>query len=204
MMHTLPRRRLPQLCAAPHGLGARGLPAWAQGRDATTLPLPTDVPPWDPNARVRLAVQSLYNCFCDSPLTQAPDLAAQPNLVKGWGWRDKLTLALELRDDAVFHNGDKVTAEDFRYTFLERPRAPIAEGGRKLDTSFLWRKLGDIEIVAPNQVIMRFTEVMPTAVTWLYFLASFVVPKNHHEKVGLDAFADRPVGSGPYRLVEYQ
>src|SRR5260221_14379172 len=115
MMHTLPRRRLPQLCAAPTALGALGLPAWAQGRDSIAIAYPTDVPTWDPNARVLVGVQSLYKCVFDSPLTQAPDLAAQPTLVKSWAWRDKLTLALELRDDALFHNGEKLTAARLRY-----------------------------------------------------------------------------------------
>jgi peptide/nickel transport system substrate-binding protein len=204
MMATLSRRRLLQLAAAPAVLTGLGIPAWAQARDAIAIAFPTDVPTWDPNARVLVGVQSLYKCVFDSPLTQAPDLAVQPSLVKSWEWRDKLTLALELRDDALFHNGDKVAAADFRYTFFERPRAAVPEGGRKLDTSFLWRKLSDIEVTGPSQAVMHFSEVMPTAVTWLYFLASFVVPKNHLEKVGLDAFADKPVGSGPYRLVEYQ
>src|SRR5260221_545663 len=127
-------------------------------------------------------------------------LSAAPAALCGLG----IPAWAQSRDDALFHNGDKVTAADFRYTFFERPRAAVPEGGRKLDTSFLWRKLGDIEVTGPTQVVMRFSEVMPTAVTWLYFLASFVVPKNHLEKVGLDAFADQPVGSGPYRLVEDQ
>ena len=29
-----------------------------------------------------------------------------PNLVRAWHYRDPLTLELELRDDAAFHNGD--------------------------------------------------------------------------------------------------
>ena len=45
-------------------------------------------------------------------------------------------MAVELRDDVTFHNGDKMTAEDFRYTFFERIKA-----GHKVDTANSWRKV---------------------------------------------------------------
>ena len=45
---------------------------------------------------------------------------------------------------------------------------------------------------------------MPSAVAWMYFLTSYVVPKAYIEKVGLDDFQKKPIGSGPYKLVEYQ
>jgi peptide/nickel transport system substrate-binding protein len=38
----------------------------------------------------------------------------------------------------------------------------------------------------------------------MYFLTSYVVPKAYIERVGLDGFQKNPVGSGPYKLVEYQ
>ncbi|MBV8654097.1 MAG: ABC transporter substrate-binding protein [Alphaproteobacteria bacterium] len=206
MAFALNRRQVMRLAAAEMALCGLGLPAWAQASDAISIAFPIDVPTWDPNARVLVGVQSLYKCVFDSPLTQAADLSVQPAIVKSWRWLDQQAreLELELRDDVVFHNGHTLTAEDIRYTFLERPRAPVPEGQRKLDTSFIWRKLSDVEIAAPTHTIMHFSEPMPTAVTWLYFLASFVVPKKHLETAGLQEFSDHPVGSGPYRLVEYQ
>ncbi len=135
--------------------------------------------------------------------TRTPAPARQ--VVTAWRWReDGLALELDLRDDVLFHDGTRMTAEDIRYTFFERPRQPVPPGGRRLDTSFLWRKLSDVEVVSPTRAVMRFSEPMPSAVAWLYFLASFVVPKAHVERVGAEAFGRDPVGSGPYRLREYQ
>lgn len=181
-------------------------PAWAQGRNSISIAFPTDVPTWDPNTRVLASAQSLYKCVFDSPLSQAPDLSVEPALVKTWRYRDASALALEieLRDDATFHNGDKVTAEDFRYTFFERLTAPVPAGGQKLDLSFIWRKVKDIEVVSPTRAVMHFSQVMPSATTWLYFLGSYVVPKAYLQKVGLEGFLKAPVGSGPYRLAEYE
>ncbi len=205
-MLALDRRAVLRLALAEAAVMGLGLPARAQDKDAIAIAFSTDVPTWDPNARVLAGAQSLYKCVFDSPLNQAPDLSVQPSFVKKWGYRDPafLELALELREDAFFHNGDPVTAEDFRYTFFERPRAPVPAGGQKLDTSFIWRKLKDVEILSPTRVVMHLSEVMPSAETWLYFMASYIVPKRYMEKVGLDEFLKHPIGSGPYRLVDYE
>lgn len=194
------------LSFAGAGAGLLSLPAWAQGRNAITIAFPTDVPTWDPNARVLASAQSLYKCVFDSPITQAPNLSVEPAIVKSWQYRDAsaLALELELRDDAYFHNGDRLTAEDFRYTFFERPTTPVPAGGQRLDASFIWRKVKDIEVVSPTRVVMHLKEVMPSAVTWLYFLGSYIVPKDYMTKSGLEGFLKAPVGSGPYRLAEYE
>jgi peptide/nickel transport system substrate-binding protein len=139
-------------------------------------------------------------------VTQAPDLTPQPSVVTKWGYVDDkgLTLALDFRPDVVFHDGSKFTADDFRFSFFERPRAPVPEGGRRLDMTFLWRRVKDIEVVSPTRALMHFSEPMPSAVAWLYFICSYVVPRAYVERVGVAEFANKPIGSGPYKLVEYQ
>jgi peptide/nickel transport system substrate-binding protein len=181
-------------------------PAWAQGRNAITIAFPNDVPTWDPHLRLAQSFQSFYKTVFDAPLTQAPDLSVLPCLVRKWGYRDAagLQLELEMRDDAVFHNGDKVTADDFRYSFFDRPRIAASNGGLKLDTGSIWRRVKDIEVISPTRAIMHFSEPMPSAITWLYFLASLIVPKNYLETVGPETFAKKPIGSGPYRLVDHE
>jgi len=66
MMPTLSRRHLLGLTVAQAALCGLGIPASAQGRDAVTIAFPTDVPTWDPNARVLVGVQSFYKCVFDS------------------------------------------------------------------------------------------------------------------------------------------
>ena len=51
---------------------------------------------------------------------------------------------------------------------------------------------------------MHFSEPMPAVIAWFYFLTSYIVPKAYIERVGLDEFTRKPIGSGPYKMVEYQ
>ena len=108
-------------------------------------------------------------------------------------------MAVELRDDVTFHNGDKMTTEDFRYTFFERIKS-----GVKLDTANSWRKVEDIVIESPTKATMKFNPPDPTAPQWMAFLGSYVVPKKYIETGGLDNFLKKPVGTGPYKLAEYE
>lgn len=200
------RRTFVHVSAAEAALLGLGIPAEAQSRDAISIAFPIDVPSWDPHVEMTPTPQSLYRCIFEGPLTQAPDLSTRPSLAREVRYRDTAGLELEvvLRNDAFFHNGDRVTAADVRYSFFERPKAPVTAGHARLPYSFIWRKVRDIEVVSPTVAVFHFSDPMPTAVPWLAFLSSYVIPKSYVERIGMDAFVKNPVGSGPYRLAEYE
>lgn len=200
------RRTFIGLSAAELALVGLGVPAAAHSRDAISIAFPLDVPSWDPHVEMTPTPQSLYRCVFEGPLTQAPDLSGRPSLAKSARYRDAslLDLEVQLRDDAYFHNGDRVTAADVRYSFFERPKAPVPQGRPRLPYSFIWRKVKDIEVVSPTVAVFHFTDPMPTAITWLYFLSSYVIPKGYVERVGIDGFAKNPIGSGPYKVASYE
>jgi peptide/nickel transport system substrate-binding protein len=196
----LERRVLLQMLAASAaGAFARIEGAFAAD-DAVTIGWPNDVPSWDPNQRFTPDAQPIFKAVFDQPLDQDAELKLVTHLIKKWELaQDGLSMAVELRDDVLFHNGDKMTTEDFRYTFFERIKA-----GAKVDTANSWKKVQDIIIESPTRAMMKFSSPAPTAPQWMAFLGSYIVPKKYMEAVGLDAFREKPVGTGPYRLAEYE
>jgi peptide/nickel transport system substrate-binding protein len=190
------RRGLLGVLAAAGVAGA----ARAQPRDGVTIAWPCDVPAWDPHWRFTPDAQPLFKMVFDQPLDQDSRLSLVPGLVRAWKLaEDARSLELELREDVRFHDGSRMSSADFRWSFFERIQA-----GHRLDTARSWRKVVDIETPSAARAIMRFDRPAPTAPAWLAFMGSFVVPKGTMARVGPAGFAARPVGSGPYRLVEYQ
>ncbi|MBO0759628.1 MAG: hypothetical protein J2P54_27640, partial [Bradyrhizobiaceae bacterium] len=188
------------MAVAAAGVGAMRRVAGAAGTDAVTIGWPNDVASWDPNQRFTPDAQPIFKAVFDQPLDQDPQLKLIPHLIKAWDLApDALSMAVELRDDVVFHNGDRMSAEDFRYTFFERIKS-----GVKLDTANSWQKVQDIVIESPTRATMKFSSPAPTAPQWMAFLGSFVVPKKYIESAGLDAFIRKPIGTGPYQLVDYE
>jgi peptide/nickel transport system substrate-binding protein len=201
MTMTIKRRSILQ--AAALGAAGASLPLGqllAQARDSVTIAWPTDVPSWDPNQRTVPDAQPIYKLVFDQPIFQQPDLTFGPGLFKTWKLSDDgLAFEVEMRDDVTFHDGSKMTAEDFRYSFYERVQAKHA-----IDVANIWRRVTDIEVHSPTKATMRFGSPYPTAAPWLGFMASYIVPKAYMERVGVEGFREKPIGSGPYRLVEYQ
>lgn len=198
------RRQLLQ--AAPAGLIGAMLAQWGVGTaDAATgniaLAFPFDVENWDPTSRVIPAASSLFKCVFDQPLEYSADSQLSPGVVKHFEWLDKkgLVLALDFRDDVYFHNGDKLTSTDFKFTFLERPRAD-----KTLQLGYIWGGIQSIDTPSPTRAVIHFSKPMVTAPQYLGFAGSFILPKAYFQKVGPAGFLAKPVGSGPYRLVEYQ
>src|SRR6516162_10619940 len=197
----LPRRAFLQTAmAGAAALAAPAMRAAAAGNDAVTIGWPNDIPSWDPNQRFTPDAQPIFKAVFDQPLDQDPQLKLVPHLIKAWMLApDALSMAVELRDDVTFHNGDRMTTADFRYTFFERVKS-----GAKLDIANSMRKLQDIVIESPTKATMKFDSPAPTMPQWMAFLGSYVVPKNYIESGGFDNFLQKPNGTGPYKLVEYE
>ena len=201
MVSKLKRRSFLQLAAGAAAVGvAAPSRRAAAANDTVTVGWPNDVPSWDPNQRFTPDAQPIFKAVFDQPLDQDPSLKLIPNLIKSWNLTpDGLSMAVVLHNDVTFHNGDKMTTEDFRYTFLERIKS-----GLKLDTANSWRKVEDIVIESPVKATMKFNSPAPTAPQWMAFLGSYMVPKKYIESGSLDNFLKKPVGTGPYKLAEYE
>lgn len=172
----------------------------AAGRDIS-LAFPFDVASWDPTARIIPQATSLHKCVFDQPLEYGPDSQLGAGVIKAYTWvgNDGLELELEFRGDVFFHNGDPLTSEDFKYTFFDRLKAD-----NTLQLGYIWNMIDSIQTPSPTRAVIRFTKPFVTAPQYLGFAGSFILPKKYITAVGMDAFLAKPVGSGPYKLVDYQ
>ena len=177
-------------------------PASAQDDSTLTIAYNVPLPSWDPTvgpSAVNPTIQGIYRSVFDQFIGQKPDLSFEPGLLTEWGWtEDNKKVRMVVRDDAVWHNGDPVTAEDVVWS-LER--AGTADTGNPIQ--FVWSKIGNFEIDG-NVITADVLEYEPTLFKWMAFLTGYVLPKKYYEEVGPEGFAAKPVGSGPYMVDEFQ
>lgn len=101
---------------------------------------------------------------------------------------DRLTWTVDIRDDVLFSDGSPLTAEDVVYTFNT-----AAGSGGKVDLT----NLKEAVATGSHSLELRLKEPDITFISYLISLG--IVPKKLH---GPD-YARHPVGSGPYKLVQW-
>ena len=159
-----------------------------------------DIPSWDAQNSVNPNPQTLWKCVFDQFLTQDPDLALVPEVFSEWGYKDKKELVFEakIQKGIKFHNGDPLTAEDVKFS-LDRMKDPAA----KLPLHFIWGAMKEVKVTGKYSIRINLNRPFPSMVAWFPFLGSYVYPKKYFEKVGLEGFLKKPIGSGPYMVTEY-
>lgn len=147
-----------------------------------------------PSGMSHVVIEQVYSTL----MALDPDANPYPELAESYTVSDDgLTYTFVLLKGVKFHNGDEVTAEDVKFTF-ERLIAP--------DTGYSYaaqvETIKAIEAVDTHTV--KFTLSKPTGPFLIYmaFPGSSIVPKKLVES-GHDLNAT-PVGSGPFKFVEYQ
>ena len=116
-----------------------------------------------------------------------------PALATEWRNIDPTTIEFTLRDGVKFHNGDPFGADDVVYTIqtvLNDPKVAVPS-----NFSF-W---SGAEKINDHQVRLKLKSPFPAALEYLAMLTP-IYPKMYREKVGGEAYSQKPIGTGPYKI----
>lgn len=121
-----------------------------------------------------------------------------PGLADRWEWdAETLTYTFYLKEGVTFHDGQSLTAEDVKFT-LETIMNP--ENGSEIASNY--EDITNIEVV--DNTTIKITLNAPN-VAMLDYLVVGILPKHLLEGKDIitDAFNQKPIGAGPYRLTNW-
>ena len=131
-----------------------------------------------------------------------PWLAAEvPTLANGGLSEDGRTYTIRLREGVTWHDGEPLTSADVAFTWrvITDPDLPIP-------TRTVWQDIESVETPDAHTVVINFPEPNVTFLGAASFAGAYILPE--HLLAGTDLntspFHRQPVGSGPFRLVEWQ
>lgn len=130
-----------------------------------------------------------------NPLFQSTLLARDENLGVSYDLatnyevsEDARTWTVTLREDAVFHDGEPVTADDVVFTFMK-----AKESGSVVD-------LGNLEsATALDDYVVEFKLAEARSTFIVQLIATGIVPEHAYSA----DYGKNPIGSGPYKFVEW-
>jgi len=126
------------------------------------------------------------------------DLTPAPELAASWEWdEEQVVLTMHLEEGVTFHNGEPLTAEDVVYSF---ERILDEENASPMRGKFAeWLE----EVVAVDDYTVQIVHKFPFVASFLYIGELHIVPMDLLEEIGREAFSAQPVGTGPFKFVEW-
>jgi len=107
---------------------------------------------------------------------------------------DGLSYTFKLRDDVYFHDGKKMTAQDVAYTLKRAKEFPAS--------SYYIESVNEITAIDDLTVQLTLLKPYPALMNMLCEAAMGIVNEETVTAMG-DQFALTPVGSGPYKVIEW-
>ena len=157
-----------------------------------------DIPGFDVHDHNVTAVEAVLVNLFDYLVFRSPSGTFEPALATAWERVNDTAMRFTLRDGVVWHDGAPFTAEDVKFS-LERVAfdASLREHGN-------YRQIREVEVTAPLEVVIHTHRPEPVLLARLSRIGSAIVPKHHLEALGWEAFNRDPIGTGPFRFVEWR
>ena len=117
-------------------------------------------------------------------------------LAQSYKWASDTEMDIVLRKGVVFHNGTEMTADDVVYTlnFAANP-------DNKVKTQRYSNWIKEVVKTGTHSVKILLKKPFPAAMEFLSG-ANPIYPKDYYMKVGTKGFGVKPIGTGPYKVVE--
>ena len=126
-----------------------------------------------------------------------------PALAESWERIDDKSVRFKLRQGVMFHNGAEMTADDVAYTFSSE-RLWGDEAINTIPNGRAFSPDWDEPVVEDKHTVVLRTKTPSYLIE--KFVASWlgaIVPKDYYSKLGTVEFGNKPIGTGPYKFVEF-
>lgn len=166
--------------------GYKNTLTWAQGADVTSL---------DPHQGHETPAVQVTSQIFDTLVTLDPKTnEIVPQIADSWEQIDEQTYVFKIHEGIKFHDGSDLTAEDVKFS-LDRAR-------NSATVSYIVNFIEDVTVDDDHTVTIKTTAPYAPALRNLAIPFAAIVPKAVVE-ADEDAFILNPVGSGPYKFVEW-
>ena len=160
---------------------------WAQGADVTSL---------DPHqGKETPAVQVTDQIFDTLTVVNTQSGEVEPLIAESWNQTSDTSYVFKIRQGIKFHDGSELTAEDVKFS-LDRAIASAA-------VSYIVDFIDTVTVTDPYTVEITTKEPYAPAIRNLSVPFSAIIPKALVE-ADEDGFKLHPVGSGPYKFMEWK
>lgn len=163
--------------------------------DEVVVALAVESPQVDPTRSLGALDEYFVTLFYEQLLNTDPDGNRVNWLAESWSFDhvgDGYVLAVKLREGVKFHNGDTLTAHDFRFAY-ERQSDPVSR------SAYRFRHVRDVVVHDAYRFDIVFDR--PDAGFPEWNLALWAVPRRLYETVGEEAMQEHPIGTGPWKFV---
>ena len=178
------------------------LEAAAQAAKGGVLVIGTTQRPRHLNSAVQSGVATMMPAaqLFASPIRMDKNWKPQPYLAERWDLSpDNRSVTLYLRKDAVFHDGRPITAEDVKFSIETiRDNHPFRT---------MYGPVNAVTINDPHTAVIRLAEPHPAVLLAMSTSLTPIIPKHifgDGTDVKIHPRNANPVGSGPFRLVEFK
>src|SRR6266545_6629080 len=134
--------------------------------------------------------------------TDDGQLSTETGIAQRWEEApDQVSWTFWLRRGIAFHDGSELTADDVKFSidslFDPKAVAPLLGPARGA--------IQEIDIQDPYALVVHLKQPA-VFLPWNFSCATgsegMILPKQYFQRVGADAFAKNPVGSGPYKVLK--
>jgi peptide/nickel transport system substrate-binding protein len=147
----------------------------------------------DPRIGIDATSERLIQLMFSSLVRRTPEFTVEPDLALSWDIPNPTTYIFHLREDALFHDGRKVTARDVVFTFRS-----LLDGSVKSTKRGTFRLVQSVEATDERTVIFKLKEPFAPFLWNLTRGGVGIVPEGSAPNV-----ASNPIGSGAFKFVRY-
>ncbi len=154
---------------------------------------------FDPIATFTLAWGEIASNIFEGLVFRSPSLKIEPGLATSWHYVGKTELIFNLRKGVKFQDGEPFNANAVKFTF-DRLLGPQGQKGPQYSN---YTAIKTVRVLNPYKVEFLLSRPDPTLITKLAGYGAMIVPPKYIEKHGSKYFGTHPIGTGPFKVVQY-